>query len=80
MGALRTTGALVVSVALAVAAGDVVTRGRPLDDLVETVLVGAGAGLLALMIGVVALMVGDRAMMSEVLTRGRARRRGRGQE
>ena len=76
----RTTGALVVSVALAVAAGDVVTRGRPLDDLVETVLVGAGAGLLALMIGVVALMVGDRAMMSEVLTRGRARRRGRGQE
>ena len=62
------------------AAGDVVTRGRALDDLVETMVVGAGAGLLALMIGVVALMVGDRAMMSEVLTRGRARRRGRGQE
>ena len=51
-----------------------------MDDLLEAVLVGAGAGLLALMVGVVALSIGDRAMMSEVLTRGRARRHGRGQE
>ena len=79
-GAGRTAGALVVGIALAVAAGDVVTRGRAMDDLAEAVLVGAGAGLLALMVGVVTLAIGDRAMMTEVLTRGRARRHGRGEE
>ena len=75
-GAGRTVGALVVAVALAVAAGDVVTRGRPMDDLLEAVLVGAGAGALALFVGVVALSIGDREMMTQVLQRGRARRRG----
>jgi putative peptidoglycan lipid II flippase len=75
-GAGRTTGALVVAVALAVAVGDLVTHGRPLDDLVEAVVVGLAAGAVALVVGVVALSVGDRAMMSEVLQRGRARRRG----
>jgi putative peptidoglycan lipid II flippase len=78
-GAGRTAGALVVAVALAVVAGDLVTRGRPLDDLLETVLVGAGAGFVALMVGVVALGIGDRTMMTQVLQRGRARRHGRGQ-
>ena len=34
-GASRTAGVLVVAAALAVAAGDVVTRGRAMDDLVE---------------------------------------------
>lgn len=79
-GAGRTSGALVVAVALAVVAGDLVTRGRPMDDLLEAVLVGAAAGFLALMVGVVALSFGDRAMMSQVLRRGRARRHGGGQE
>ena len=78
-GAGRTAGALVVAVALAVAVGDLVTRGRPLDDLLEVVLVGAGAGALALFVGVVALSVGDREMMTRVLQRGRARRHGEGQ-
>ncbi|HSO65737.1 MAG TPA: lipid II flippase MurJ [Ornithinibacter sp.] len=78
-GAGRTGGALVVAVALAVVAGDLVTRGRPMDDMLEAVLVGAGAGLLALMVGVVALSIGDRTMMSQVLQRGRARRHGRDQ-
>lgn len=78
-GAGRTSGALVVAIALAVVAGDIVTRGRAMDDLLEAVLVGAGAGMLALMVGVVTLSVGDHAMMSQVLQRGRARRRGRGE-
>jgi putative peptidoglycan lipid II flippase len=78
-GTGRTAGALVVAVALAVAAGDLVTRGRPLDDLLEVVLVGAGAGALALFVGVVALSLGDREMMTRVLQRGRARRHGGGQ-
>ena len=78
-GAGRTTGVLVVAVALAIAAGDVVTRGRPMDDLVEAVLTGAAAGALALFVGVVALSVGDREMMTQVRQRGRARRRGRSQ-
>lgn len=75
-GAGRTTGALVVAVALAVAVGDLVTHGRQLDTLPEAVLVGVAAGAVALVVGVVVLAVGDRGMMSQVLQRGRSRRRG----
>jgi len=75
-GAGRTSGALVVAVALAVAAGDLVTHGRTFDSLPEAVLVGAAAGAVALVVGVVALSIGDREMMSQVLQRGRSRRRG----
>ena len=75
-GAGRTTGALVVAVALAVAVGDLVTRGRTIESLPEAVLVGAAAGAVALVVGVVALSIGDREMMSQVLRRGRSRRRG----
>ncbi len=77
-GSARTTGSLVVAAAVAVIVGDLVTRGRPLDDLLETLLVGLGAGAAALFTGVVVLWLGDREMMSEVLRRGRARRRGEG--
>ena len=75
-GAGRTTGALVVAVALAVTVGDLVTHGRTIDSLPEAVLVGVAAGGAALVVGVVALSIGDREMMSQVLQRGRARRRG----
>jgi putative peptidoglycan lipid II flippase len=75
-GAGRTTGALVVAVALAVAVGDLVTHGRQLDTLSEAVLVGVAAGAAALVVGVVALSIGDREMMSQALQRGRSRRRG----
>ncbi len=75
-GAGRTTGALVVSAAVAVMVGSLVTHGHPMDDLVEALLVGLGAGLAALMAGVVTLAVADRGMMAEVLQRGRSRRRG----
>ena len=74
-GAGRTTGALVVAAAFAVVVGDLVTRSRPMDDLLEAVLVGVVAGALALLVGVVTLAIGDRSMMAEVLQRGRARRR-----
>jgi len=77
-GAGRTAGTLVVAVALAVAAGDLVTHGRIIDDLLEAVLVGAGAGVVALFVGVVVLSIGDREMMSQVLERGRSRQRGGG--
>ncbi|GAA4413720.1 lipid II flippase MurJ [Fodinibacter luteus] len=76
-GAGRTTGALIVAAAVAVVVGDLVTHGRPLDDLAEVLVVGLGAGAAALFAGVVVLSVGDHAMMSEVLRRGRARRHGR---
>ena len=54
--------------------GSLVTHGRPMDDLVEAVLVGLAAGAAALAASVVALALGDSAMMAEVLQRGRARR------
>jgi putative peptidoglycan lipid II flippase len=75
-GAGRTAGALVVAVALAVAVGDLVTHGRTLDSIPEALLVGAAAGAVALVVGVVTLSIGDREMMTQVLQRGRARRRG----
>ena len=75
-GAGRTTGALVVAVALAVAVGDLVTHGRTIDSLPEAVAIGMAAGGVALVVGVVALSIGDREMMSQVLQRGRSRRRG----
>ncbi|HET7761772.1 MAG TPA: lipid II flippase MurJ [Phycicoccus sp.] len=76
VGAGRTTGTLVVAVAVAWIVGDLVTRGRPLDDLLETVLVGLGAGAAALVASILVLVLGDPAMMLEVRSRGRARRRG----
>ena len=75
-GAGRTAGALVVAVALAVAVGDLVTHGRTLDSIPEALLVGAAAGAVALVVGVVTLSIGDREMMTQVLQRGRARRHG----
>ena len=65
-----------MAVALAVAVGDLVTHGRQLDTLPEAVLVGVAAGAAALVVGVVALSIGDREMMSQALQRGRSRRRG----
>ena len=75
-GAGRTAGALVVAVALAVAVGDLVTHGRTLDSIPEALLIGAAAGAVALVVGVVTLSIGDREMMAQVLQRGRSRRRG----
>ncbi len=75
-GAGRTTGALVVAVAVAVACGDLVTHGRTIDSLPQAVAIGVAAGGVALVVGVVALSIGDREMMSQVLQRGRSRRRG----
>ncbi|MGL5866005.1 MAG: murein biosynthesis integral membrane protein MurJ [Dermatophilaceae bacterium] len=74
-GAARTAGTVVVAVAMAVAAGDLVTRGRPLDDLTEVLVVGVAAGATALLAGLVAFAVGDRTMLANALRRGRARRR-----
>jgi len=75
-GAGRTTGALIVAVAVAWAVGDLVTHGRALGTVPEALFVGVAAGAAALVAGVLTLAVGDRAMMAEVLQRGRARRRG----
>ncbi|MBM6403709.1 virulence factor MviN [Phycicoccus sp. CSK15P-2] len=74
----RTTGAVVVAMALAVFLGDLVTHGRALDDLPETVVVGVAAGAVALLVGTLAVFYGDRAVMREIRDRGRARRRGGG--
>ncbi|MGL5818944.1 MAG: murein biosynthesis integral membrane protein MurJ [Phycicoccus sp.] len=76
-GAARTAGSLVVALAMAVLAGDLVTRGRPLDDLTEVLVVGAAAGAVAVLVGVLVFAVGDRRMLADILRRGRARRRGR---
>lgn len=74
-GAGRTAGAVIVALALAAAAGDVVTRGRSMDGLLEAVLVGVAAALAALVAGLLAVFYGDRRMMGEIRDRGRARRR-----
>ncbi|WP_377642993.1 murein biosynthesis integral membrane protein MurJ [Oryzobacter terrae] len=77
-GVGRTAGVLVVALAVALLVGDLVTHGRAMDTLLTAALWGTAAGLAALMAGVVTLVVGDRAMMGEVLRRGRTRRRGGG--
>lgn len=75
-GAARTLGVLVVAAAAALAVGGVVTHGRALDDFAEVLLTGFGAGFAALCAGLAVLWIGDREMMTEVLRRGRAQRRG----
>lgn len=74
----RTTGALVVAVALATVAGDVVLRGRTLDGVAPALLWGVAAGLVALLVGALTIFYGDRTMMAEIRERGRARRRAGG--
>ncbi len=75
-GSARTTGAVVVALALAVVVGDLVTRGRTMDGIGSALLVGLGAGAAALVTGVLSVFYGDRTMMGEIRNRGRARRRG----
>ncbi|MGL4743205.1 MAG: murein biosynthesis integral membrane protein MurJ [Dermatophilaceae bacterium] len=75
VGVVRTAGSLVVALAMAVVVGDLVTRGRPLNDLAEALAVGAAAGTAAMVTGVLVLAVGDRTTLAEALRRGRARRR-----
>ncbi|KGN32464.1 virulence factor MviN [Knoellia sinensis KCTC 19936] len=75
-GAARTAGALVVAAAASLTVGDVITRGRALDDFPEVLATGLGAGASALVAGLLVLWFADREMMTEVLRRGRARRRG----
>lgn len=75
-GLARTAGALVVALALALVVGDLVTRGRTYDGLLDAVLWGLLAGFAALVAGLMAVFYGDRRMMGEIRDRGRARRRG----
>ncbi len=75
-GVGRTSGVLVVALAVSLLVGDLVTHQRAMDTLLSATLWGLAAGLAALMAGVVTLVVGDRAMMGDVLRRGRTRRRG----
>ncbi|MGG5259772.1 murein biosynthesis integral membrane protein MurJ [Phycicoccus avicenniae] len=72
----RTAGALVVALALALVVGDLVTRGRTYDGLLDAVLWGLAAGGAGLVVGLLAVFYGDRRMMGEIRERGRARRRG----
>jgi putative peptidoglycan lipid II flippase len=73
-GAGRTVGTLVVAVAVALIVGDLVTRGRGLDGVIETVLLGTGAGLAGLVAALLVLAVGDRQLVVDALHRGRRRR------
>lgn len=75
-GAARTAGVLVLAAAAALLVGDLVTHGRAMDSLSAALLWGVAAGAAGLVVGLVVLGVGDRAMMGEVLRRGRTRRRG----
>ncbi len=74
-GAGRTTGAVLVAIAVEWAVGDLVTRGRVMDGFGEALVVGVLAGAAALVSGLLVLGIGDRDMMREVRARGRARRR-----
>ncbi|NHA67792.1 murein biosynthesis integral membrane protein MurJ [Phycicoccus flavus] len=71
----RTTGAVVVALALAVGVGDLVSRQGTYDALLPTLGWGIAAGAAALATGVLAVFYGDRTMMGEIRDRGRARRR-----
>ncbi|WP_256378067.1 lipid II flippase MurJ [Phycicoccus sp. HDW14] len=75
-GLARTAGALVVALALSLVVGDLVTRGRTYDGLLDAVGWGVLAGVAALVAGLLAVFYGDRRMMGEIRDRGRARRRG----
>ena len=75
-GAGRTAAVILVGIAVALLVGDLVTHGRTMDTLPSAVLWGLAAGFAGLMAGVVTLGIGDRAMMGEVLRRGRTRRHG----
>lgn len=79
-GLARTTGAAVVALALALVVGDLVTRGRTYDGLLDAVLWGLAAGGAALMTGLLAVFYGDRRAMGAVRDRGRARRRRGGED
>ena len=65
-----------LALALALVVGDLVTRGRTYDGLLDAVLWGLLAGFAALVAGLMAVFYGDRRMMGEIRDRGRARRRG----
>ncbi|MGL4177613.1 MAG: murein biosynthesis integral membrane protein MurJ, partial [Dermatophilaceae bacterium] len=65
-GASRTAGSLVVALAMAILVGDLVTRGRPLDDVMEVLVVGVAAGSAALVAAVLVFAVGDRTMFADI--------------
>lgn len=73
-GVSRSVAVGVVAMAAALAVGDLVTRGRVLDDLASALGIGVLAGLCALVAGLVVVMIGDRATIAAAVRRGRERR------
>lgn len=73
-GVSRSVAVGLVAMAAALAVGDLVTRGRVLDDLASALGIGVLAGLCALVAGLVVVMIGDRATIAAAVRRGRERR------
>lgn len=73
-GAGRTTGVVVVALAAAVIAGDVVTRGREIVGVGPALFHGLLGGLFALMAGLFVVLLGDRQAIKQAVQRGRQRR------
>lgn len=73
----RGVGASVVALALGLAGASAVTNGWPTDTWAGAVGTGVVSGLVAVMLGLLVLAVGDRSTFGGVLARGRAVRRSR---
>jgi putative peptidoglycan lipid II flippase len=75
-GSGRTLGAAVVAMAVALAVGDAVSRGLPVSSLWAALGSGVVVAAVTLAAYLAVMMIGDRAAMTAVRQRGRARRKG----
>lgn len=79
-GSGRTVGAAVVSAALAIAAGDTVSRVVDGSGLLGSLLAGLAIGAATMAVHLVVMSLADRAGFRQLVERGRRRRQQRGQE
>jgi putative peptidoglycan lipid II flippase len=73
----RSVGVSIVALALGLAGASAMTNGWPLDGWLPAIGTGVVSGLVAVMLGLLVLSIGDRSTFGGVLARGRAARRRR---
>lgn len=76
-GSARTLSALVIALGLALAVGDSVTRGFPLDTMGRVLTAGGLSAFAATVVYLLAMGLGDRELLGDLRARGRARRAAR---
>ena len=75
VGSSRTLGALIIALGLALAVGDSVTRGFPLDTFARVLTAGVLSAIAAAVVYLLAMGLGDRELLRDLRARGRLRRR-----